>query len=64
MAHVKDPEARSESLSQALAWARDRGTSTGTHPGTAGILEAAETFYTYLTGEERPADAEEAATDE
>lgn len=59
MAQVKDPEARSESLSQALAWARDRGSSTGTHPGTSGILEAAETFYSYLTGEERPDDAED-----
>lgn len=54
-----DPEARSESLARAIEFARDRGTTTGSHPGTDGILSAAEKFYGYLQGE-----TEEAATDE
>lgn len=57
-----DRVARTDALEQARKWAADRGTSTGTHPGTDGVLAAAEVFYAFLTGKEK-AEPEEVSAD-
>ena len=50
---------RERALNLAVKWAADRGTATGTHPGTAGTLDVAEAFLQFLTGQEDKDTAEE-----
>ena len=51
---------RERALNLAVRWAADRGTATGTHPGTDGVLDVAGAFLQFLTGKEQ---AEEVSAD-
>ncbi len=43
---------RQISLALAVEWARDRGSVTGTHPGTSSVIEVAEEFCRFLIGDD------------
>ena len=50
MAELSDAELRVAALVEGNKWASARA-SLKQHPGTDGVVTAAETFYTFLTGE-------------
>lgn len=63
LSDIAQERQRERALNLAVKWAADRGTSTGTHPGTAGILDVAEAFLQFLTGQEDTAEEEGADDD-